>query len=103
MSEEETKQENKETDKTDTEGDADKGDKPSTMSKLDQADAKIKRLEELDKSLGEKIDKLDDIKASDLLGGSADAGSGEVKKEETNQEYVDRMRKSGWRADEKTN
>ena len=67
--------------------------KAKPISKLDQADAKIKRLEELDKSLGEKIDKLEDIKASDMLGGTADAGSVPKAKEETPKEYNDRIAK----------
>ena len=102
MSEEETKQKDKEADKTDAKDDADKGDKSATSSPLEQASATVKRMEELDKSLGEKVAKLEEMQAIDKISGTTTAGSVEGKKEETNQEYKDRIEKAGWKDDRKT-
>ena len=50
-------------------------------------------------SLKEEREKLQKVQAEGLLSGSA-GGHVEAKpKEETPQEYVDRMRKNGWKAD----
>ena len=41
-----------------------------------------------------------ELQAVKMLGGGSPAGSGPAaKKEETNQEYVERMRANGWKAD----
>ena len=98
MSEEETKQEGKEEVKDKPTGDADKGDKPKATSPIEQADERIKRMEELDKSLGEKVKELGEIESRKMLGGGSQAGQAPAEKaEETNEEYVERVRKAGWR------
>ncbi len=70
------------------------GDKPEAINPLDRADAQIKRMAELDTSLGEKIQKLSDIEARRILGGRADAGQGPAPKAvETPEEYAERFKR----------
>lgn len=64
--------------------------KPKSV--LELADEKISRMEELDKSLGEKLVALQEMKATDMLGGTSSAGqSAPGKKEMSDEEYAQRV------------
>ena len=47
-----------------------------------------------------QLERKEQLMSKELLGGSSEAGNEpEKKKEETNEEYVDKLRKNGWKAD----
>lgn len=65
-----------------------KPEKPKSV--LELADEKIARMEALDKSLGEKLDALSELKATDMLSGTSEAGAApEPKKEMSDEDYKD--------------
>lgn len=74
-------------------------DKP--ISEYDKAVELVKRREEVSKVELEILAKKETLAANDLLSGTANAGQTPVNKEETPQEYVDKMRKNGWKSDGK--
>lgn len=75
----------------DTEG----GDKPEKLSKIERAEAVVKRMEDGEKRLDEKIAKLTELEANRLLG-STSGGHVEAQpaKVETAKEYSDRVMKN---------
>ena len=91
---EENQKETKEQGSTDT-GEGDKPKEPSVIEQTNEAAERLERANEEAKRL------IAEKKAKDAIAGIAEAGMKDVvKEEETNQEYVDRMRKNGWKADE---
>ena len=91
---EENTEENKKPESTDT-GEGDKPKEPSVIEQTNQAAERLERANEEAKRL------VAEKKAKDAIAGIAEAGMKDVvKEEETNQEYVDRMRANGWKADE---
>lgn len=66
------------------------GDKPQTLDKVERAELAVKRMEEAEKRIDEKIAKLTELQADSLLGGTA---GGHVEptpvKEPTAKEYAD--------------
>jgi len=90
MDEEEEKQEGEEQPKDDNA----EGVQPEAINPLDRADAQIKRMSELDKSLGEKVEKLSQLEARQVLSGRATAGQAKVAKaKETPEEYAEKFKK----------
>lgn len=88
MSEQET---NKATEKsTSTEADG-RGNKPEVYKPIDDANLAAKRMEEATKALREENDRREDMMAKAALGGGSEGGSGEVKTEETPQEYAKKV------------
>ena len=81
-----------------TGGDTDKGDKPEVYKPIDDANLAAKRMEDANKERRELLNKEEELLAKRALGGVADAGS-TTKKEETPQEYVEKMRAQGWKVD----
>jgi cobalamin biosynthesis Mg chelatase CobN len=71
------------------------GNQPKELSKIERAELAVQRMEEAEKRLDEKIAKLTELEANRLLGSSA---GGRVEpqpvKEETAQEYADRIMKN---------
>lgn len=78
--------------------DTGEGTKPEVYQKIDDANLAAKRLEDANKEKA-RLQAVDaEIEAKKVLGGGSEAGSPSEKKEETNQEYVDKMRENGWKA-----
>jgi len=71
---------------------------PASLSEVDRAETVVKSMKE-EREKFEELVKKNDIAVSKLiLGGKTEAGGEkETQKEETNKEYVDKMRKQGWR------
>lgn len=66
---------------------------------VDPIAEKIKALDEATNRANEATATLKAEKALQQIGGQSDLGTSTEKKAETDQEYVDRMRKQGWKAD----
>ena len=75
MSEEETKQEGKEEKKEEPADDTDKGSEPKAVSTLDRVHADVKRMEEIEKNFGEKLERMEEILAKNMIGGITEGGS----------------------------
>lgn len=68
------------------------------LDKVDRAEAAVKRMEDLDKSLSEKIKHLEHLQSEKILGGGSEAGTAKEKpKEESPKDYVSRLNKEGWK------
>ena len=96
---EDKKEDNKDNKQDDAKKDTGEGDKPKAVDPIGEA----REVLEATRTENDRREKLlaeeKELMAQKMLGGGSPAGSAPVKKEETNQEYVDRMRKNGWRAD----
>lgn len=70
----------------------DNGNTEKTLDKVERAELAVKRIEEGEKRLDEKLKQLQDLEANRLLGSTA-GGHVEVKpvKEETAKEYANRV------------
>ena len=79
------------------------GETPKEEDKEEKSEI-VKQTEEANKAaerMANEREQLEATIAKAKLAGVTEAGKpAEEKKEETNQEYVDRMRKNGWKADE---
>ena len=65
-----------------------------TINPLDRADAQIKRMSELDQSLGEKVEKLSQLEARRTLSGRSEAGQPPVNPaKDTPEAYAEKFRK----------
>lgn len=92
----------KQTDETNETGNenntnSESGDKPTSL--YDKTEAIVTRQEEANKKTEELLTRQETLHANQRLAGTAGGHVEAVKKEETDQEYVDKMRKNGWRAD----
>ena len=97
MDEQETIKEDEQKKPDTNEGD---GIQQKTISTLDRADQIAQMQKRENDRLDELISRQEALKATEKVGGVTEAGiKQEEKKEETPQEYVDKMRKSGWRVD----
>ena len=64
------------------------------VNPLDRADAQIKRMSELDQSLGEKVEKLSQLEARRTLSGRSEAGQPPVNPaKDTPEAYAEKFRK----------
>jgi hypothetical protein len=90
--------EQKEKEVKETPDNTDEGNKSTTTPLIDDANIAAKRMEEANKEKKELLDREEELMAKRALGGELEAGKGSEKKEETNQEYVDKMRSNGWKA-----
>jgi len=86
---EETKEEKSKT----TEEDTGKGDKPQMPALIEQANTAAERLELANKKREEILQRQEELMAHQRLGGYSEAGMHEQKKEETAEEYSDRVLK----------
>ncbi|NHZ84434.1 MAG: hypothetical protein GWP19_00960 [Planctomycetia bacterium] len=65
-----------------------------------ETDIKVEHLNADTERINQAIAENENARARQKLGGLAEAGSVKEKpKEESNKEYVDKLRKNGWRAD----
>jgi hypothetical protein len=69
-----------------------------TTDLIDKAKEQADRIEEANKKMEENIKKLETLKVRDLLGGQTEAGT--VPKEETPEEYKNRIMKGEYKNDE---
>lgn len=92
---EEQKEEEKVEESTASDGDADAGNQPQKLTayeKVKQANAAAERLERAEKQAAERIRELTELQAELKLGGGITAGTSHtVKKEESPEEYVDKV------------
>ena len=98
--------EKKETNKVKEEGkdkpasdDTGDGIQSKAISDLDRANDTNERYARESDRREEILKREEALEVSRRVGGTTEAGTSEVKKEETNQEYVDKLRANGWRAD----
>ena len=77
--------------KEDAVKDTDEGDKPEVYKPIDDANLAAKRMEEANKVKAELLNREEDIIAKRTLGGKSEGSTQEVKKEETDKEYKDRV------------
>ena len=68
---------------------------PRPLDKVERAEQAVKKMEETEKRLDEKIAKLAEMKAESLLSGTAGLTPPAQKKELTNKEYKDYVIKYG--------
>lgn len=74
--------------------DADSGDKPKAVDKVDRAEQAVKRMDEQLALMDEKIAELKKLETNRIFGGETEAGSKEEPvKQETNKEYRQRIEK----------
>jgi len=73
------------------EGESGEGDKPKGTELIDDANLAAKRMEEANKIKKELLDREEELMARKALSGRAEAGTSEVKKEETPAEYSKRV------------
>ena len=71
------------------------------ISLYDKTEAIVTRQEEANKKSEEILKRQETLFANQRLAGTAGGHVETEKKEETDQEYVERMRKQGWREDAK--
>ncbi len=97
MDEEKTeeKNEDKPEDKPEDNG---KGDKYETTPIIERAREEREKLEAANTKKEELLDREEAIAAKKALGGITEAGKPPEEKKETDAEYVERMRKQGWKA-----
>jgi len=69
----------------------DNGNTPETLDKVERAELAVKRIEDGEKRLDEKIKQLQDLQAERLLGGTAGARVEPETKEETPKEYAEKI------------
>ena len=79
--------------------DTDKGVQQETITELDRADQIAERQKRENDRREELLNREEALAARKAVGGVTEAGQEPVKKEETNQEYVDNLRAKGWRVD----
>lgn len=88
------KQTTEEEEPKDTAGDIDEGDKPETASIVDDANSAAERLEKANTEKKKLLDREEALMAKKALGGRSEAGALlPEKKEETPQEYKDKILK----------
>jgi hypothetical protein len=69
----------------------DKIEQPKELDKVERAEIAVKKMEEVEKRLDEKIAKLTDLQADRLLGSTAGAHVDTKPKEESPQDYAKRI------------
>ncbi len=85
--------------KTDTTADTGEGIQQQTITELDRADQIAERQKRENDRREKLIEREEAMQARRMVGGVAEAGQVVEKKEQTPQEYVDKIRKDGWRTD----
>ncbi len=83
--EQENKSENKPTENINN------GNQPEAVSLVERVDANIKRLEETEKRVNERIAELDALESKRLIGGRSLAGTPPKTKEQEDQEEIQRQ------------
>jgi len=91
MTEKDEQKENEVVESEDTNENPDEGNKPEIYKPIDDANIAAKRLEEANKERRELLDREEEIIAKKTLGGKTEAGTEQSKKEETPQEYKDKV------------
>ena len=79
--------------------DTNKGVQQETITELDRADQIAERQKRENDRREELLNREEALAARKAVGGITEAGQEPVKKEETNQEYVDNLRAKGWKVD----
>ena len=76
---------------------------PKEKTLYERTNEATERLEAANKKTEENINRQEELYEKQKLGGTTEAGqpTEPEKKEETNQEYVDRVSKAGWKDDRK--
>jgi len=75
-------------------GDTGKGDNSQGLDKIERANLAVKRMEEAERRLDEKIAKLTELETNRILGSTAGGRVESVSKVETAKEYADRVMKN---------
>lgn len=84
--------EEKQKPKEESKDDNAKGDKPTANDKIDRANAAAQRMEEATEKMAKETDRREDLMATAAIGGESEAGQeAPEKKEETPQEYKDKV------------